>query len=205
MGTSWQLERFRPLLRPWPLLSLGFLYVHWNDGAPRAARAEPDSAKALAIALKARGLTAEPQDVHFVPKSPYPWDLSIDRGRAVVRAHHDDDPSDIFAVETRLAPGGSLLEIDAIYNLSDTSAADEQNLVVSDMRAAWAIGTNDTVASVQFADFRGEPPPSGPGWNRPRIWQNAITNLQESGELAGVGRRARVSRCGAFLQPARAR
>ncbi|HEX2873228.1 MAG TPA: hypothetical protein VHP33_18345 [Polyangiaceae bacterium] len=190
MGTSWQLEHFRPLLRPLPLLSLGFLYVHWNDGAPRAARAEPDSAKALVIALKARGLSADPQDVHFVPKSPYPWDLSIDRGRAVVRAHHDDDPCDIFAVETRLAPGGSLLEIDAIYNLSDTSAADEQNLVVSDMRAAWAIGTNDTVASVQFADFRGEPPPSGPGWNRPRIWQNAITNLQESGELAGIGRRA---------------
>jgi hypothetical protein len=190
MLRSWQLERFRPLLRPLPLLSVAFLYLHWNDGAPRAARTESDPAKALALALKSRGLIASPADVHFVPKSPYPWDLSIDRGRAVVRAHRDQEPSDIYAVETRVAPGGTLLEIDGVYNLSDSSAADEQNLVASDMRAAWAIGTEDTVASVQFADFRGEPRPQGPGWNRPRILQNAITNLQETGELGGVGRRA---------------
>jgi hypothetical protein len=190
MGTPWQFERFRPLLRPLPLLMAGFLYLHWNDGAPRAARAEADSAKALAIALKARGLLASPQDIHFIPKSPHPWDFSIDRGRAVVCAHRDDDLSDIYIVETRVAPSGALLEIDAIFNLSDSSAADEQNLVVSDLRAAWAIGTQDTVASVQFADFRGEPRPHGPGWNRPRILQNAVTNLQETGELGGVGRRA---------------
>lgn len=186
----WQLERFRPLLRPLPLLSAGFLYVHWHDGAPRAARTEGDATKALAIALRARGLKADAGDVHFVPKSPYPWDLSIDRARAVVRAKREQEPHDIYVVETRVAPSGTLLEIDAVYNLSETSAADEQNLVVNDQRAAWAIGTDDTVASVQFADFRGEPPPRGPGWNRARIAQNAITNLQETGELAGVGRRA---------------
>jgi hypothetical protein len=186
----WQLERFRPLLRPLPLLSAGFLYLHWNDGAPRAARTEADASKALAIALKARGLKTEAGDVHFVPKSPYPWDIVVDRARAVVRARRDQEPSDIYIVETRVSPSGTLLEIDAVYNLSDSSAADEQNLVVHDQRAAWAIGTDDTVASVQFADFRGEPPPRGPGWNRARIIQNAITNLQETGELAGVGRRA---------------
>src|SRR3954466_3916805 len=108
MGTSWQLERFRPLLRPLPLLGVAFLYLHWNDGAPRAARVEPDAAKALSIALKARGLSADWHDVHFIPKSPYPWDVAIDRGRAVVRAHHDEDPSDIYVVETRVAPSGTL-------------------------------------------------------------------------------------------------
>jgi hypothetical protein len=190
MCTPWQLERFRPSLRPLPLLALGFWFLHWNDGAPRAARAESDGAKALCLALKARGLLAQPRDVHFVPKAPKAWDLSIDRERAVLLAHRGEEPNDVFVVETRVAPGGSLLEIDAIYNLSATSAADEQNLVVSDMRAAWAIGTEDTINSVQFADFRGEPAPRGPGWNRPRVYQNAITNLQETGELNGVGRRA---------------
>jgi hypothetical protein len=190
MRTPWQLERFRPLLRPLPLLALGFWFLHWNDGAPRAARAEPDAAKALCIALKARGLIADWREVHFIPKAPRPLDLSIERERAVLRAHRGEEPSDIFVVETRVAPGGSLLEIDAVYNLSDTSAADEQNLVASDLRAAWAIGTNDTINSVQFADFRGEPKPRGPGWNRARIYQNAITNLQETGELDGIGRRA---------------
>jgi hypothetical protein len=190
MRTPWQLERFRPSLRPLPLLALGFWFLHWNDGAPRAARAEPDAAKALCIALKARGLLADWREVHFVPKAPRPWDLSVDRARAVLRGRRGEDPSDIFVVETRIAPGGSLLEIDSVHNLSDTSAADEQNLVVSDMRAAWAIGTSDTINSVQFIDFRGEPEPRGPGWNRARIYQNAITNLQETGELTGVGRRA---------------
>ena len=190
MRTPWQLERFRPSLRPLPLLALGFWFLHWNDGAPRAARAEPDRAKALCLALKARGLLAQPRDVHFVPKSPKAWDLSIDRERAVLLARRGEEPHDVFVLETRVAPGGSLLEIDAIYNLSATSAADEQNLVVSDMRAAWAIGTDDTINSVQFADFRGEPAPHGPGWNRPRIYQNAITNLQETGELKGVRRRS---------------
>lgn len=190
MQASRQLQRFRSLLRPLPLLGLVFLYGHWRDGAPRAARAEPDPAKALVLALKARGLNSRPLDIHFITTPTKPWDLPIDRGRAIVRAHRDDDPSDIFVVETRLAPGGSLLEIDALYNLSDSSAADEQNLVVSDLRAAWAIGTDDTIASVQFADFRGEPAPRGPGWDRARRWQNALTNLQETGELGGVGRRA---------------
>jgi hypothetical protein len=190
MRTSWQPERFRPLLRPLPLLALGFWFLHWNDGAPRSARAEPDGEKALALALGARGLSADHRDVHFVPKAPRPWDLSVERRRAVVRARRGDEPADIFVVETRVAPGGSLLELDAIYNLSATSAADEQNLVVSDQRAAWAIGTDDTINSVQFADLRGEPTPRGPGWDRLRVYQNALTNLQETGELAGVGRRA---------------
>lgn len=189
MRTPWQLQRYRPSLRPLPLLAVGFWFWHWNDGAPRAARAEPDATKALVIALKARGLITTAADVHFIPKAPRPFEPSI-RARAVVRAHRGDEPNDIFVVETRVAPAGSLLEIDAVYNLSETSAADEQNLVVSDARAAWAIGTGDTINSVQFADFRGEPPPQGPGWNRARRWQNAVTNLQETGELSGVGRRA---------------
>ncbi len=190
MWTSWQLERFRPSLRPLPLLAVCFWFLHWNDGAPRAARTESDASKALCVALAARGLQAETSNVHFVPKAPRPWDLSVDRARAVVLAHRDGEPNDVFIVETRVAPGGTLLEIDDVFNLSATSAADEQNLVVSDVRAAWAIGAGDTISSVQFADFRGEPPPHGPGWNKPRIYQNALTNLQETGELAGVGRRS---------------
>jgi hypothetical protein len=189
MRTPWQLQRFRPSLRPLPLLAVAFWFWHWNDGAPRVARAEPDATKALALALKARGLTATAQDIHFIPKAARPFEPSI-RARAVVRAHRGEEPSDIFVVETRVAPAGSLLEIDAVYNLSETSAADEQNLVISDSRAAWAIGANDTINSVQFADFRGERPPQGPGWNRARRWQNALTNLQTTGELAGIGRRS---------------
>ncbi len=182
--------RFRPSLRPLPLLAVAFWFLHWRDGAPRAARVEHDGARAISVALAARGLTAQATDVHFIAKSPGLLESPVERERAVVLAHRPGEPSDVFVVETRVAPGGSLLELDAVINLSDSSAADEQNLVVSDLRAAWAIGTGDTIASVQFADFRGEDAPSGPGWNRPRRAQNALTNLQETGQLGGIGRRS---------------
>ena len=97
MRTPWQLQRFRPSLRPLPLLAVAFWFWHWNDGAPRAARAEPDATKALSIALKARGLTADRQDIHFIPKAARPFEPSI-RARAVVRAHRGEEPNDIFVV-----------------------------------------------------------------------------------------------------------
>ena len=53
-------EEYR--MRPLPLLAVCFWFVHWNDGAPRAARAESDSAKALCVALGARGLLAKPAE-----------------------------------------------------------------------------------------------------------------------------------------------
>src|SRR5258706_6700535 len=178
-----ELVNFRPSLRPLPLLALGFWVLHWREGAPRAARTDQDAARAVATALAARGLSADPSEVHFIRENPALLESPVTRERAVVRAHHGEEPADIYIVEGRVAPGGSLLELDAIYDLSDTSAADEQNLVVSDLRAAWAIVANDSVSTVQLADFEGEPRPDGAGWNRPRRIQNALTNRQETGQL----------------------
>src|SRR5690606_9509453 len=44
--------------------------------------------------------------------------------------------------------------------------------------------------SVEYADLRGESEPSGDGWTRTKKWQARITNLQQTGQLAGIVRRS---------------
>ncbi|HEX6276334.1 MAG TPA: hypothetical protein VFZ53_25010 [Polyangiaceae bacterium] len=175
--------------RPLPLLALVCYWLHEYDTAPEAARRERDPARSLAIALAAQGLAVDPADVRLLPDAT-PAVAATRHERALVRARHGSEPSDIYLVRARRAPDGNLLEISATYNLSDTSAAEEKNLVASGERAAWAITQGDKFLAVQLADVRGEPRPAGAEWTRLARLQNALTNLQETGQLAGVGRRS---------------
>jgi hypothetical protein len=175
--------------RPLPALALVCFWLHEYDTAPEAARREPDQARSISIALAAQGLAADPAEVRVLPDRT-PYLAATHHERALVRAHRSGEPSDIYLVRSRRAPDGNLLEISAVYNLSDTSAADERGLVVTDERAAWTIGQADRVHAVQLADVTGEPRPHGVEWTRFARVQNAITNFQDTGQLAGVGRRS---------------
>ncbi len=155
-----------------------------------AASAEPDLAHALAQALASEGLVALPSEVFWVDHPTGFLGSRIEHPRALVRAHAVDQPADIFLITSRLSPEGRLLELMGRYNISDTSAVDEQKLTLAGERAAWVIGGGGKVYSVQFADLRGEPPVSGPEWTRWTRWQNAITNRQNTGQKAGIGRRS---------------
>jgi hypothetical protein len=178
------------LLRPWPLIVLASWILQQRGAAPEAARAESDRARALAIALAGRGLHASPDEIHFIPPAATFSSSPLPRSRAVVRARRPNEPADIYVVEGRVSPEGSLLELERVFNVSETSVVDEQQLIVSDQRAAWTIAQDSVTSNVQSADFRGEPRPSGPGWNWLSRLQNALTNLQKTGQFEGIGRRA---------------
>jgi hypothetical protein len=175
--------------RPLPVLAAACFWLHEYDTAPDAARREADPARSLSIALAAQGLAAEPAEIRLLPDAT-PTVAATRHERSIVRARHGSEPADIYLVRSRRAPDGNLLEISAVYNLSDTSAADERNLVVSGERAAWTIGQGDKFYTVQLVDARGEPRPQGSEWTRLARLQNALTNLQDTGQLAGVGRRS---------------
>jgi hypothetical protein len=175
--------------RPLPLLAVLAGWWHDYDSAPGDARREPDPARAVVLALQSRGITADPGDVHFLPEEPRRFAQVTERERAVVRAGRPGEPADIFLVRTRRSPEGELLELTGIHNLSETSAADERGLVVSGNRAAWSLGQDGTLHSVQYADFSGEQEPQGVGWTTLARIQNAVTNRQELGTYVGVGRR----------------
>ncbi|MBK7581866.1 MAG: hypothetical protein IPI67_16860 [Myxococcales bacterium] len=181
------LLRLFMLARPLPL----FFAVAWllRPSVPlAAARAEADRKKAVALALEERGLHAVAEEVFFL--DPEPGTLASIRTtvRALVRARAGEDPSDIWLLTSRWSPEGRLLEITGSYDLSDTSAVDEQSLVVDGLRAAWVIGSDGKAFTLKLADLSGEPRPSG--WSTLARWQSRITNLQETGQQTGVGQRS---------------
>jgi hypothetical protein len=177
-------------LRPMPLLLLVTWLIQRTDGVAANVRAETDLTRAVVLALAERGLSADPDDVHFISDTATLAKSPVGRPRAVARAQHGTDPADIFVVETRVSPEGHLIELTDVFNITDTSAADERSLIVNGDRAAWVIGQDNAIASVQYADFRGEPKPIGRAWAALSRAQNALTNLQETGQLSGVGRRS---------------
>lgn len=176
-------------LRPMPLLLLLTWLLQRTDGVAQDARAETDLTRAIVLALGERGLHADPDDVHFISDTASLAKSPVGRPRAVALAQHGSDPADVYVVETRVSPEGHLIELTDVFNVSDTSQADERQLIVKGDRAAWVIGQDNAIASVQYADLRGEPRPSGRAWSALSRLQNALTNVQETGQTQGFGRR----------------
>jgi hypothetical protein len=177
-------------LRPMPLLLLLTWLLQRTDGVAPATRAETDLTRAIVLALAERGLHTEMDDVHFITDSATVAKSPVRRPRAVALAQRGSDPTDVYVVETRVSPEGHLIELTDVFNVSDTSAATERGLIVSGDRAAWLIGPDNAISSVQYVDLRAEPRPVGRNWTALSRFQNAITNLQETGQIQGFGRRA---------------
>jgi hypothetical protein len=176
-------------LRPLPLLAAAS--VLWQARTPSARLpGEPDTYRALSAELDRLGLTADASEIHWtqVPRSALA--AATRPARAVLRAHRADEPADIYIVDAALSPEGRLLRMTGLYSLSDTSAVDERDLLVSGPRVAWSIVGAGRTYSVQYADLRGSPPPSGPDWTQTARWQWRIANLQRLGQLSGVRRRS---------------
>ena len=183
-------QRLLKGLRPMPLLLLLTWLLQRTDGVAPKTRAETDLTRAIVLALAERGLSADADDVHFISDTATIAKSPVRRPRAVAIAQHGSDPTDVFVVETRVSPEGHLIELTDVFNVSDTSAADERGLIVNGDRAAWLIGQDNAIASVQYADLRGEPHPTGRTWTGLSRLQNSLTNLQETGQMKGFGRRA---------------
>ena len=176
-------------LRPLPLLAAASLA--WQLRTPSALRTrEPDTSRVLSTELDRIGLTVDVSEIHWTDVPRGALMAALRPARAVLRAHRANEPADIYLVEAALSPEGRLLRVTGVYSLSHTSAVDERDLVVSGPRVAWSIVGAGRTYSVQYADLRGAPPPSGPDWTRTSRWQWRITNLQQLGQLSGVRRRS---------------
>lgn len=183
-------RRLFTAMRPLPvLLALAYL-IQRADSLPLRVVTETDRVRGIQAALAARGLRAREEDIHFVSPTRPLLTSPVVRERAIVRAQRPKEPADIYLIDTRRSPEGHLIDLAGMYNLTGTSAADEQQLVVRGDQAAWVIAQEGAISSVQYADVRGEPRPQGPGWTRFVRLQNAITNYQETGQFSGVWRRS---------------
>lgn len=179
----------RPFWRPLPFaLALGALF------RPAGVPVDPASAnrsEALVKALRARGLRATaPGEVRWLEPEPGLLPGSAARARAVVRAPSAEGPPVLYAVPTRLSPEGVLLDVGTPRRLTRSTGLEESVPAVSGERVATALSADGMALGVQLIDLGGEPAPEGPGWTALARVQNGLTNLQETGQWRGLGRRS---------------
>ena len=149
-----------------------------------------DSVDGLRDAMAERGLFADICDVVWVdPPRGTLWGALWRPRRALVRAALNNEPHDIFLVRARTTLGGKVLGLADVHNLTRTPTADEGVPVVHGERAVFST-TVDVVPTNVFAfDLAGDFDPDAEPLSRTAKWQSALTNLQETGQEQGVGRR----------------
>ncbi|HEY6723737.1 MAG TPA: hypothetical protein VI197_06880, partial [Polyangiaceae bacterium] len=184
------LQRGVGLARPLPavLVAAGLLQVWLAPESPvPAAR---DVSQALGDTLATLGLRLRPNDAYWLEPGPALAPFERREPEVVFRAGEGDAPADVYKASVRLSPEGRLLAITGLYNLTETSAADEQALVVEGQRAAWAIGDGGRFYSIHLADLGGEKIPRDSEWTWLKRTQRRLANLQGTGSLDGIGRRS---------------
>ncbi|MCU0680927.1 MAG: hypothetical protein MUF34_01455 [Polyangiaceae bacterium] len=181
--------RTGPWLRPLPF-ALAFGVLARDSGVPVDPSAANRS-EALVRALGARGLRATgASEVRWLEAEAGPWPGSEPRARAVVRAPSAEGPPVLYVVPTRLSPEGVLLDVGKPRRLTRSTGLEESVPAVSGERVATALTADGTALGVQLVDLGGEAPLEGPTWTALARAQNGLTNVQETGQWRGLGRRS---------------
>lgn len=149
-----------------------------------------DASAGLVQELAALKLETTAADVHWLGRPTGIVRSRLESARAVVRARRRGERWDVYLVKARLSPEGALLGVDGAHNLTRTESADETLVAAEDDRAAWAVGDDARYYRIELADFRGERLPATEEWSAAARFERALTNLQRTGQLAGVARRS---------------
>jgi hypothetical protein len=146
----------------------------------------PDRIGGLQKALSRRGLELDTESVVWLDGPPLStWRAVAGSVPVVFRARGaGEEPNDVYLADARLTPEGVLLGVSRPFDISETSAVDEQRPVGAAGRFAYA----DANGSIRLIDLAGEPSAPRSGWTRLERVQAAITRLQDTGRLAGVAR-----------------
>jgi hypothetical protein len=143
---------------------------------------------ALVEALGARGLLCENDDVAWIVGPKGVAGSITGGGKALVRARTRDEPNDLYLVDVRFSPEGVVLEVGDAYDVSDTSGVDESRPLVRGHRAAYTTAADGLYNGVHVMDLDGRSAGSYTAFTRVQRGQLAITNLQQTGQTAGVVR-----------------
>jgi hypothetical protein len=154
-----------------------------------AARPRPGVSRTAGLvqAFAAEGLTAT--DVVWVDKPPSGILRAMtSSARALVRAALRGEQHDIYLARARLTPEGALLGVVGFWNLTRTASAEESAPVVDGELAIYTATIDGVPTSIFAVDISHEQA-SGEVLGRVARAQVALTNLQDTGQLAGITRR----------------
>jgi len=160
--------------------------VH-GSGASRVR----DRSSALAAELGRRGIATRAEDVTFIDPPRGVFGALGATSRAIVRTPPvAGDPNDLFLVYAKLSPEGVLLDVGAMYNITETSGADETAPAVHGERFAYVAHplVGGSHATVHVIDLSGQSDGTS-GFGRVERLQVAITNAQETGQFGGIRKR----------------
>ncbi|MCB9658836.1 MAG: hypothetical protein H6726_14385 [Sandaracinaceae bacterium] len=164
---------------------LGSVLVVCDQRGVRAADSVPS---ALAAALSAEGLELDPSSIIWIDDPAAP---TTPRSALFIAASARGD-SEVYHARVRTGES-AVLGVYALSNLTRTAGADEFALTrVDEQSAVYLSRVLDGVDALTLVDLRGEPAALTAGWSARTRAQNGITNLQETGRVAGFGR-TRVS------------
>ncbi len=171
-------------LRPVPLVILLSLALR-----PRGVAIDPRAAsrsEALAKALSARRLSATAADVVWLDEGRGPGRRV---SRAIVRAARGEDAPTLQLVEAELSPEGVLLDVAAVHPLTRTHGLEETLPAVRGDTVVAGVIQDGVAVAIKVIDLGGEPQATGAGWTLTQRAQNGVSNWQETGQWAGIGRR----------------
>jgi len=163
--------------------------VAWALAARRGADVDPvapSPESAIATALGARGLECEAADVAWIDGPSGAWGAIVGGARALVRARAQGEPSDLYLVGARLSPEGSVLEVGEAYDVTRTSGVDESRPLVRGTVAVYSTAADGLVTGVHVLDLAGRPAGGYRDFTRMQRVQVALSNLQQTGQSAGV-------------------
>jgi hypothetical protein len=141
---------------------------------------------AVAGALSSSGLSCEAGDVVWVDRSQGLFGVMPATGRALLRASATGEPSDLYLVEARFSPAGAVLDIGDAWNLTATSGVDESRPTMRGHVAVYATSADGLYTGVHVLDLGGRALSSYSDFTRLQRTQLAITNLQQTGQVAGI-------------------
>jgi hypothetical protein len=142
---------------------------------------------AEALGRAAGGAIVAPSDIRWEPSGGLLDDLAFGRWAVFLARAPADDARDVWRARVRLSPEGHALAVDAAHDLTATPLGDDHELVVRGTHAAFATRAYGQEQSVTVLDLAGEGAQNKATAGPDRVMA-ALTSLQQTGRLAGVGR-----------------
>ncbi len=144
-------------------------------------------------ALHLRGLAVDREGVLWLERPPYGVLSSVGGSVPVVvrAAPGPDEPHDIYLLAAKLSPEGVLLNLGRAYNLTQTSAVDEQRPVGFGGVFAFveqAMLSEDKPNTVRLIDLAGASSSASAQWPRLERAKATVSRLQKTGRAGALFR-----------------
>jgi hypothetical protein len=159
----------------------------WSATPSEAATGRDLEAFARALGRSASGALVLPADIRWEPSGGAIWDAVFGRRVLFVASNPVDETRDVWRARVRLSPEGGVIEVLGARDLTNTPLGDDHELVVHGTHAAFATRAYGQEQSLTALDVAGEGAANRADSVAERVMA-AITNLQQTGAVSGVGR-----------------